>query len=831
MNKLYTIIILLVFTSCCTFSALQARPQLIQNYTPKHDTISANGKQTMNFRVNIFRPLINTVNFQWYLNGVALQNENGDKLSIKSSTIGHGAHFITLTISDSTMDEDYVPETIIESKTWTIHVNDKTISDTYAITGSLLLADGSPVANARIDGGPIGITYTDTLGNYSFNDVMAGSYFEIQPVKEGYTFLPEIKYGYVNSTLSKSFLAYTDNDTIGPDLISHADDQAVELSWTPPTAIGFDSDWVYIRMSTSGYPQDEFDGIEVYSGNATQFLHNELDNGQTYYYRIWAHNEKSYADFPALNKTSATPEDVLFNAADFDLIGMDLHGSYTQWYINNDTLLGAREGNLNIPDGWTIIARTDYYNDGADELIIYDPLSGIIEIWTMQGFDKLSAHQLSYVIPASSGWLLVGFADMNGDNYVDLIWQHQTVSALAYWYMEGINRIGTSSLNNAPSRSTGYSIKGLNDFNGDGHADFLWQHNNGSIAIWHMQDTTILSQEMVYEQVPEFYDWAIVGTGDFNHDGAADLLWHNPTTGSLRLWYMANTILLAHEDIAEPFTSSFLISQHNFLSEPNYMPGETTLLPTDLYWHHTDGRMMHWEMNGITRTAADLFAEQLEHLNGSWELKFMRDINQDGHLDKLWYHPNGTLAIWYMDGLYRTHTASYIYPAPSSASGWQLVGFADMNNDSHNDLVWHHTSASAIAYWYMQGETRLTTATITDNVPTTTSGWQIKGINDFNYDGHNDLLWHHSSGSVIAWHMNNTTRLSFAASNVSVPSSSGWSIYGTGDYNDDGRADILWWHETNGQILHWYMNEMAQDDFAVSSEILPLNSGWKLVPH
>ena len=35
-----------------------------------------------------------------------------------------------------------------------------------------------------------------------------------------------------------------------------------------------------------------------------------------------------------------------------------------------------------------------------------------------------------------------------------------------------------------------------------------------------------------------------------------------------------------------------------------------------------------------------------------------------------------------------------------------------------------------------------------------------------------------------------------------------WQIAGVGDFNGDGKADILWRH-TNGQVYEWLMNGVA----------------------
>ena len=66
---------------------------------------------------------------------------------------------------------------------------------------------------------------------------------------------------------------------------------------------------------------------------------------------------------------------------------------------------------------------------------------------------------------------------------------------------------------------------GAGDFNGDGDADILWQNTNGRPAVWLMNGTTPFSEVAVGSNPGP--SWQVIGAGDFNGDDDADILWRN----------------------------------------------------------------------------------------------------------------------------------------------------------------------------------------------------------------------------------------------------------------------------------------------------------------
>jgi hypothetical protein len=77
------------------------------------------------------------------------------------------------------------------------------------------------------------------------------------------------------------------------------------------------------------------------------------------------------------------------------------------------------------------------------------------------------------------------------------------------------------------------------------------------------------------------------------------------------------------------------------------------------------------------------------------------------------------------------------------------------------------------------------------------------GTGDFDGDGKYDILWQDTSGNVVVWLMNGAQVVQ--AANVGNAPPTVWSITETGDYNGDGKSDILW-RDTSGNVSVWFMN-------------------------
>src|SRR5437016_2722580 len=77
-------------------------------------------------------------------------------------------------------------------------------------------------------------------------------------------------------------------------------------------------------------------------------------------------------------------------------------------------------------------------------------------------------------------------------------------------------------------------------------------------------------------------------------------------------------------------------------------------------------------------------------------------------------------------------------------------------------------------------------------------GWQVAGVGDFDGDGKDDILWRNSAtGENYIYLMNGTAIL--AEGYLRQVADLNWKIAGVGDCDGDGKADVLWSNSSSGQ--------------------------------
>ena len=167
-------------------------------------------------------------------------------------------------------------------------------------------------------------------------------------------------------------------------------------------------------------------------------------------------------------------------------------------------------------------------------------------------------------------------------------------------------------------------------------------------------------------------------------------------------------------------------------------------------------------------------------------------------------------------------------PALAVSAAAASAQASDLNADGKGDLLWHHQATGELYVWLMNGTVAasgsyLSPARVAD------LGWQIRGLADFNADGKLDVLWHHqTTGDLYVWLMAGTSVSSGAYLTPSRGTDIGWQVKGVADLNGDARPDLLWQNQSGGEFSVWLMNGVTRSSTVATTPAALTDPQWQI---
>jgi hypothetical protein len=240
----------------------------------------------------------------------------------------------------------------------------------------------------------------------------------------------------------------------------------------------------------------------------------------------------------------------------------------------------------------------------------------------------------------------------------------------------------------------------------------------------------------------------------------------------------------------------------------------------DILWRNkTTGQNVVWFMDGTTYSN---YAELMQVTDTNWQIMGTGDFNGDGKTDVLWRNTStGQNVVWLMDGV---NYGGYAWLLEVADLNWEIVGTGDFNSDGKVDILWRNKATGENVVWYMDGVTRTGWSYIEPAV--SDLNWEIVGTGDFNGDGKTDILWRNKgTGQNVVWFMDGVAYGSYAW--LLEVTDLNWEIVGTGDFNGDGKTDILWRNKSTGQNVVWLMNGTTYNSYTWLPDVPDTN--WEIV--
>ncbi len=285
------------------------------------------------------------------------------------------------------------------------------------------------------------------------------------------------------------------------------------------------------------------------------------------------------------------------------------------------------------------------------------------------------------------------------------------------------------------------------DLTGDTGADILWRNTvNGDLYLWTSRLNAAPAPGHDFGLVE--LQWKAELTDDFNGDGKADILWRNLGNGDAYLW-----------------TSS---------------------------------------ANGLAAPGLDLGIVELQ-----WSIQGAADFDGDRRADILWRNGgNGDVYVF-------TSSATGV-AAPGQDLGigpleCRIEGTADFNGDGKADILWRDLSSGDVYLWKSSfnglaapGLELPGTGIHGNDLGVVGLQWQVEQTDDFDGDGKADILWrNYGNGDVYLWTSSaSVTGIARPGVDLGIMGLN-WVIETAADFDNDGKADILWRDTNTGDVVVW----------------------------
>lgn len=266
---------------------------------------------------------------------------------------------------------------------------------------------------------------------------------------------------------------------------------------------------------------------------------------------------------------------------------------------------------------------------------------------------------------------------------------------------------------------------------------------------------------------------------DFTGDGVVDLILQ--AGSALSLWSVEGSQVVAVRELPPVPSGSVAVGHGDY--DGNGV--------SDVLWEDTEtGALSLWLVDEGTVVAGLALSGPPLDPDGEWFIGGSADFDADGRDDILVAsRVLGVVEIWHVDDAGGVTSGSRF---GGRIGAWSIAALADTDGDGKAEIVWRDELAHVL-------EVDDPDAGTAQPIGQSVEGWRAAGVADVDGDGVMELvLYHRETGSLDAWSLDGTAP---SVQALGALSGAPAGVYAGGDFDLDGREDLVWSEPAAGAIV------------------------------